>query len=291
MVPERVLALLTNAFPGEEIGTFEETFGGYSNLTVKLMVGKRPLIAKIAQTSLKQADVRREAALLELLRGSMLPTPALVRVLEDVDVTVELLDYIDGTNGLHYFGAQSPGTVSAIFAAVGQVLAKVHQHTSPDDRTGLELAPRYAQTLGMLPMLDLDPSLLVALTTSLEDAAWHPPELRLVHGDPGLHNVLWNGELTALLDWEWAGWGNPLLDVAWIYWITRLRNLPPEPWAAFCAAYGPWPSVGIDPTPQALHCLVLGHIAFILVRARQLPTWDEWLRRAAWTAELTFPEL
>ena len=289
LVPQRVTDLLAAAFPGEAIGAFEGTFGGYSNLTFKLTVGTRQLVAKVAESTLKQADVHREAALLDMLRASELPIPVLVALLEDSELTVELLGHIEGTNGLHYFGTETT-ELPTLFAAVGRVLAEVHQRVPSAASTELALAPRYRQTLHELPMLGLEPSLRDTLVASLEDAVWSPTELRLVHGDPGLHNLLWNGELTALLDWEWSGWGNPLLDVAWIYWITRLRNLPPELWTAFQSAYGSWPSV-VAPTSQTLRSLVLGHIAFILVRARHLPTWQEWQRRATWTAALEFPNL
>ncbi|WP_396128044.1 phosphotransferase [Exiguobacterium mexicanum] len=48
----------------------------------------------------------------------------------------------------------------------------------------------------------------------------------LTHGDFGIHNVLLTdkGEVT-VLDWEWAEWADPRMDVAWCCWsmlfITR----------------------------------------------------------------------
>lgn len=47
----------------------------------------------------------------------------------------------------------------------------------------------------------------------------------IVHGDFGPQNVLINhGELTALLDWEFAHRGHPVDDLAWAEWIVRMHH-------------------------------------------------------------------
>jgi aminoglycoside phosphotransferase len=69
------------------------------------------------------------------------------------------------------------------------------------------------------------------------------------HGDFGPNNVLLDPvshEVTALLDWEWSGVGEAVVDIAWCEWIVRMHHpaavgeLP-----AFFDTYGvrpPWPS-------------------------------------------------
>ncbi|SEE08967.1 Phosphotransferase enzyme family protein [Ruania alba] len=38
---------------------------------------------------------------------------------------------------------------------------------------------------------------------------------RLVHGDFGMHNILWDGqEITGVIDWDHAAWGDPAIDIA-----------------------------------------------------------------------------
>lgn len=70
----------------------------------------------------------------------------------------------------------------------------------------------------------------------------------LVHGDFGPNNLLidpaaW--QVTAILDWEFAGSGEPVLDLAWCEWIVRMHH-PDQVGAlpAFFSAYDgsvpPW---------------------------------------------------
>jgi aminoglycoside phosphotransferase (APT) family kinase protein len=121
---------------------------------------------------------------------------------------------------------------------------------------------------------------------------WPTPATCLVHGDAGLHNLLWDGSIAALLDWEWGGAGNPLLDLAWVGWTMRWRQLPGHLWPAFLAAYMSLEPPDLVITPDALRALALGQIAGILVRvAGQPAAWEEWLRRARWTLSLSWPAL
>jgi aminoglycoside phosphotransferase (APT) family kinase protein len=49
----------------------------------------------------------------------------------------------------------------------------------------------------------------------------------LLHGDYGPNNVLLDshaGEVTAVLDWEWARTGDPAEDLAWAEWIVRMHH-------------------------------------------------------------------
>jgi aminoglycoside phosphotransferase (APT) family kinase protein len=147
-------------------------------------------------------------------------------------------------------------------------------------------------TLAALPDLALDAGLREELAASLVHSAWRPAAPRLVHGDAGLHNLLWDGRITALLDWEWAGCGPPLLDLAWVYWTMRWRSLPGQLWHTFLRAYGPGPALAAVDIPGALRALALGQVAGILARSTGEPAaWAEWLRRVHWTLALDFPEM
>ena len=47
----------------------------------------------------------------------------------------------------------------------------------------------------------------------------------IVHGDFGPQNVLIdNGQVSALLDWEFAHLGQPVEDLAWAEWIVRMHH-------------------------------------------------------------------
>lgn len=70
-----------------------------------------------------------------------------------------------------------------------------------------------------------------ALLDVLEDLVRRPPAPSgpptPIHGDPKHGNCLWSrdGELRALVDWEMAGIGEPLLDLAYIMQFFDLRDL------------------------------------------------------------------
>src|SRR5262249_10225081 len=98
--------------------------------------------------------------------------------------------------------------------------------------------------------------------------------------------------ITALLDWEWAGLGSPVIDLAWLYWTMRWRDLPPALWQTFLAGYGAGSALVCGGSPEALRALALGQIAGILARVPEQPAArEEWLRRLRWTLGMTFPAL
>lgn len=146
----------------------------------------------------------------------------------------------------------------AAYAALGRSLAELH---------ALPLAP------ATLPLRQLD-------RTLLSDARWHalatadfllPAErarfethrqrvlaefdfgpARLLHTDAHWGNVVLSADRLWLLDWEEAGWGNPLLDLATVE-IHLLRHRAGEPCrAALYRGYGLTP----DP-PQLQRAMAL----------------------------------
>jgi aminoglycoside phosphotransferase len=71
----------------------------------------------------------------------------------------------------------------------------------------------------------------------------------ICHGDFGPNNVLLDSasyKVTALLDWEFSGVGEAIVDIAWCEWIVRMHHAPAVDYLpAFFDAYGvrpPWPS-------------------------------------------------
>ncbi|HWQ12418.1 MAG TPA: phosphotransferase [Roseiflexaceae bacterium] len=322
MIPDPVLSLLHAALPGQPVADVRPTVGGFSNLTLAATVGGRRCVLKAASHPPKRADLRREAAVLPLLRGTGIPAPELLAFAEDQEWTVALTALLPGAPGLRLY-ERPPAELLPVFAALGRLLAAVHA-TTPDrgllteDRgrqtvadggsalsdappapepggrpsfvaprsSDLALHARAETTLGALAGLPLEAGLHDALAEALAHPAWRPAAPRLVHGDAGLHNILWDGHITGLLDWEWAGWGAPALDLAWVAWTMRFRGVPPAAWEALLASYADAGGAATAPEPEALRALALGQIAGILVRSygRQA-AWEEWLRRARWTRE------
>lgn len=289
MLPDQVLALVAAAFPGQPIGEVTSTEGGFSHHSALATIGARRCAIKAATDGAKRADVRHEARMLALLGGHALPSPELLALSESDAWTVTVSAAIAGRNGIHLY--QQTELLPLAYHKLGELLSSVHSTPIAPPDPKLLLAERFRQVQEHLPNLGLEPKLLDVLTASLAHPVWQPANPRLVHGDAGLHNVLWDGHINALLDWEWSGWGNPLLDVAWVYWTIRWRAVAPALWNVFLSSYQAAFAEAVPTDSASLGALVFGQIAGILVRARQQPAARaEWLRRAYWTLTLQFPE-
>jgi aminoglycoside phosphotransferase (APT) family kinase protein len=298
MLPDDVVALLHDTFPGEQIGDVTPTVGGFSNVTVHCTIGAVACVVKAATVPAKRVDVRREAYVLAQLEQSALPTPQLVAFAERGAWALAVTRQLTGLPGIHLY-EQSPVALESVYRALGSALTCVHQQfllfdtlmsAEPGQRmpvlaqAELDLAARAATIRSALAALPLSPELYAALDAALAHPASATTPACLVHGDAGLHNVLWDGEAVTLLDWEWAGWGSPLVDLAWLRWTIRFRALPTACWEAFLAGYGS--GAALDLRPETLHALALGQVATILVRSHGRPgAWEEWLRRAEWTID------
>jgi len=291
MIPAPIVKLLQTAFPGQPIGDFAPTTGGFSNLTAITTIGAQRCVIKAATTPLKRADVRREATLLQLLHTSDLPIPRLLALVEDDAWTVAATGWLAGAHGLAVL-ERAPEQLEALYHALGLLLANIHRTPVSAPTLAPQLADRRCDALARLPALGLESALRAALLEGLEHSIWRTQPQGLTHGDAGLHNLLWDGRITALLDWEWAGWGTQLLDLAWLYWTIQWRRLPPALWHSFLAGYDAGPGLANSATPGEIRALVLGQIASILVRVHGQPVvWEEWQRRLRWTIGLEFPAL
>lgn len=285
-IPPDLYALLAETFPDVPIVVNGPTFGGFSNLSLHVTIGERQCVVKAAADPLKRADVAREAMVLAWLADHALPTARLLAQLTNTNWTVEVLRALPGENGLRLF-EHTPAALPAAYAALGRTLARVHQLEWPAAGPELQLAERARRIQDAVRELPIEPELQAALTDGLAQLAIAPARPQLVHGDPGIHNILWDGRLTALLDWEWAGVGDPARDLAWLAWTMHFRAVAASCWPAFLTAYqaaGGTASV----SGARIRALALGQIAGILVRIWAQPALrEEWLRRAQWTLDLS----
>ncbi len=261
------------------------TFGGFSNLTLRAELVGRPCVIKAATTPAKRADVQREADLLPALHAAGLPVPEPLAFVADTTWTVSITAALPGQNGLQVL-SEVPAQLPLVFKALGRTLAAVHAAPPPAAHPDLDFALRVASAQASLADSAISPDLAIALDAALAYPVWSTTS-GLVHGDSGLHNLLWGAEGLWLLDWEWAGSGPTLLDLAWLRWTMAWRALPAELWSAFLNGYGRLPAALDDATQLAL---TLGQIGLILVRAADQPAAHaEWLHRAAWTRTLFAP--
>jgi hypothetical protein len=150
------------------------------------------------------ARLRLEAQCLRRV-ALVLPVPRVV----DVDERQRTLrtTWIDGTPGQSLMQAGSPRSA---LAATGSLLGRVQREGSP------VLAP-----------------------------ALEGPGAVAVHGDFGPQNLLLDrdGEVVALVDWEFAHMGDAIEDLAWAEWIVRMHHPAHiDALDALFTAYGTRPS-------------------------------------------------
>ena len=286
-MPDPIAELLAIAYPGATISDVAATYGGFSNTTLMLHIDGMPYIVKASNRPEKRSDLRREARILQLLAASRLPIAPLIALLEGAGWTAELLGSLPGQNGIQYLlgavGSSHAANPVPLFGKLGRLLREVHRIVPPINDSDLDLCARAHAAASILPRMlaecNLPNEQLAALQRGLARAAIPPGRMCFIHGDPGAHNLLWDGKITGLLDWEWACCGDSLADLSWVCWTIRFRALPDAARVAFLAGYGV-PS----PDPTLLHEFALAHIAMILARVAHLPApRDEWLRRLAWT--------
>lgn len=154
------------------------------------------------------------------------------------------------------------------------------------------LEDRRCHALEHLPALELESDLRAALLEALQHYVWRAAMPRWCMVMQGCTTC--SGMAGSPRCWigEWAGWGTPLLDLAWLYWTIQWRKLSPTLWHAFLAGYSDGSALANGASSDAIRALALGQIASILVRSHGQPTaWEEWLRRLRWTLGLAFPTL
>lgn len=290
MLPDASLPLLVAAFPGQEIQLLAPTAGGFSHPSAFLAIGGQPCVAKAAEAAPKRAGLRHEAAVLRALAGHGVAAPALVALCESAEWTVEVLAALPGEPGIACYG-RAPAEQNAALAALAALLAATHAAPLVP-LAGARLHERAAESLTHLHTLDLDPALRDALRDALAHPIWQAESANLVHGDAGLHNLLWHAAAPALLDWEMAAWGTPLLDLAWVWWTMRWRDMPVARWDGFLEAYRATGGMRLAAGREEVRALTLGQIAGLLVRSHGQPAASaEWQRRAVWSLALDIPAI
>ncbi|WP_165360609.1 phosphotransferase family protein [Candidatus Chloroploca sp. Khr17] len=287
MLPTAIAKRLEEHFTGQALTAIRPTFGGFSNISFALRIGSTPCVLKAAEQPGKRNDLRHEATILGLLAGKRLGAPTCLALLDDDVWTILVMRRRPGMPGLQ-FAPRPVADLIPIYQALGHTLARLHQQTPeesqipPPERLAIHmqignLAPRLAE----LPLPDM---LARNLLAAIAHPVWQPSAPRLIHGDAGLHNILWGARGLSLLDWEWAGWGEPRLDLAWVDWTMRFRRLAPVLWEVFLERYSMTRRASPDLEPATHNALMMGQIAALLVRsAGRAAAWEEWVRRALWT--------
>ncbi len=218
------------------IGDVETLAGGTQNILVRFRRGddeyvfRRPPLAKRPNSD---ETMRREARVLAALRGSAVPHPELIAAEGDVDVigaAFYLMQPVDGVTigsgfaGLddgraprHRLGlAMTDGLVA--LAAIDHVAVGLADFGKPGSYLDRQVARWRSQLEGYTevpgypgPGVDVD-----HVSNWLEAHRPASEQVGILHGDYHLGNVIFasDGNLAAIVDWELATIGDPLLDFA-----------------------------------------------------------------------------
>lgn len=190
---------------------------------IKRVIVRRPA----AQALERDPDAAaREYRLLQLTRSSGLPTQAPLYLDQSgtlFPTPFLVLEYVDGAPQFAF------PDLNAAMQQLAWQLAAIHRVDSYALDTSLLLgqATDAAAIFGARPGT-LDQSLDEGRIRDILEAAWpfrRPNAPALLHGDYWPGNILWrDGKLAAVIDWEDAGLGDPLvdlsisrLDLAWIF--------------------------------------------------------------------------
>ncbi len=222
--------------------------GGRSNLTYAIAGARLPLILRrppLGHVLSSAHDMRREHRVISALAQTPVPVPAAIDIVDDTAGTVTgttffLMERAPGvvlartTQNADY----TPAGLHAIGLGLAHALADLHavdpgevglgDFGRPDGYLARQLSTWQRQLAASRsrPTPDLD-----ALQARLQEHTPAAGRAAIVHGDYRLDNALVTGpepRLSAILDWEMATLGDPLVDLGILafYWdIARLPGL------------------------------------------------------------------
>ncbi|MGQ7859883.1 phosphotransferase family protein [Pseudomonas sp. 32A] len=243
--------------------------GGTQNLLLHFRRGAREFVLRCPSRELREVGnttIKREARLLQALAGSAVPHAGLIAACANPDVlgaSFYLMEPVQGFNpnnaaGLPPLQASDPQLRRRMGLAMVDALLRLgeidhnavgladfgrpagfHQRQVARWLAHLDTVKGYDGWPGASKLPGLD-----------RVAAWlnaHCPqqfEAGILHGDFHLSNVMFrhdSAELAAVVDWELATVGDPLLDLAWLVvtWPDAdgfgAGTIEVHPWAGFCS--------------------------------------------------------
>ncbi|MEU2201755.1 phosphotransferase family protein [Isoptericola sp. NPDC019482] len=247
---EREHPELAGGGPGESAGTeltASVIAGGRSNLTYRVdgarvpLVVRRPPLGHVLSTA---HDMRREHRVVTALADSPVPVPRTVDVVDDTDraevtgTVFFVMEHVAGTvlSRPGQNAAFTTGGLHALGLELAQVLADLHavdpaavglaDFGRPDGYLDRQVATwrRQYDASRSRPQPRLD-ALQDRLAASVPDSGGRTG---IVHGDYRLDNAIVVGppdapRVAAVLDWEMATLGDPLVDLGMLglYWDIR----------------------------------------------------------------------
>jgi thiamine kinase-like enzyme len=257
--------------------------GGYTNAAF-ILEGTDPLvIVKISQT--QNEDTTNEINCLRLMEKTGL-SPKFYESFSCNESQITVIGYREGKNAQLIMDSGDLARIAEIYKLLGETLAKdIHSNKYSPEFEGI-----YKSTINGLDFcLPFVPKELQEksrdMIKGIKDSQ---EEWVLTHGDFGIHNVLVNSksELT-VLDWEWGEWANPLTDISWVCWFTKLHY--PE-YASrlnhiFLEEYLKYRPVQMTSKKLTGYCVYKVWKVLKKVEYASSEVQAEWVRRLKWTLE------
>ena len=266
LAPEPALrAWVGDRLPGEGPFTIRRTTKGLSNeMFLLARSGHHWMLRRPPRTvNAKGAhDMARELRVLRALEGTAVPHARGLLLCEDPAVLGAPFYVMERVTGVGLYDGvpaalDRPGARPRIGHELVDALAELHlvdweaaglgDFGRPDTFTARQVA-RWTRQLDSYRVRDLPD--LDAAGTWLEARVPTMPRATLVHGDYGLHNVMYAPslpvELVAVVDWETATIGDPLVDLGYLLSLW-LEGDEPARWTASAL---PYDSAGYPPRAE-----------------------------------------
>ena len=229
---------LRSAVPGLE-GTLRWTaiVGGHSNLTYRVqgdhraVIVRRPPLGRLPQGA---HDMVREHRIIEGVWGTDVPVPEPLALCDDAAVSDHPFFVMSLVDGRPLDGRQATDAFLPVAARQRaadtyiDALAALHRLdpdaiglgtlSRRDDYVGRQLRAWYRAWCASSEEVGLDDPRVHSVHDHLQATKPADTDVRVVHGDYGMHNCLFaaDGQLAAVLDWEVCTLGAPLADLAYV---------------------------------------------------------------------------
>ncbi len=294
VVPAKLDQLLREVL-GVRLGRTTAMAGGFSHLVFRAeLVGREPVVVKAATLARRREDLRREAAVLAAWADALDPptfSPILEALVDDEGWTAVVARPVAVVSHGPSVLADRGADLAQRFFQLGRTLSAVH-HAIPSpfalrDSPQLDLRQRWidvgkAFAYDVMPVQGDEVKMAQRFAVAAAAGAQVANGITLVHGDAGLHNALWGTQTRGaaseviLVDWEHAGLGSPLVDLAWATWTIFFRRLDPATADALFDGYGRGPVRALSWSAERALALVGGQMASLGLRVFPGPGTTEW---------------
>lgn len=223
--------LFSNGLERLELESVKLLAGGRSNMTYEGVIDDTSsVIIRVAPPSAGFGRVEREFGILQGLERTGVSTPAVYGICDDSKVVGGYFFVMEKLPGVHP-GAidwdEHAGSAHVLWRSLGHKLADVHRVDTSNVGLGDLWRPgSYVDRQVSTWQKKLD-TLETSSASEVVRLGKHLRERRpmshsspsLLHGDYKIENVLldpYSHEVSGILDWELASFGDPMADLAWL---------------------------------------------------------------------------